>query len=61
MDARESLRNVIMGVLVGIFMILPGASGATMAVVLFLPLTFSAILQGMLSALFLASITQPAG
>ena len=27
----------------------------------FLPLTFSAILQGMLSALFLASITQPAG
>jgi len=34
MDARESLRNVVMGALVGIFMILPGASGATMAVVL---------------------------
>lgn len=34
MDARESLRNVVMGALVGIFMILPGASGATMAVIL---------------------------
>ena len=32
MNSGESARNVIVGVIVGVFMILPGASGATMAV-----------------------------
>lgn len=33
MKAAESLKNAIVGVIMGIFMVLPGASGATIAVV----------------------------
>ena len=32
MKSGESARNVIVGAIIGVFMILPGASGATMAV-----------------------------
>ena len=33
MKAAEAVKNVIIGTLTGIFMMLPGASGATMAVI----------------------------
>lgn len=32
MNSEESIRNVVAGAIIGVFMILPGASGATMAV-----------------------------